>query len=657
MIMNKNYTKCEFKFNLLALFVFIAINIVAITNAYASSIVVDPSEGIDVVLVIDTSGSMRYADPERIALEAASLFMDMMETRNSRIGIVGFSGDTHSIMDLTPIHDAGVRDEIRHTVANFVYHGWTDIGLALRTAAEMLIENPMQENSPMILLFTDGRIDLPEWFGRSVETSYNDAWWAVENVGDAVPIYTIGLNYDGTVNVGFLEEIADRTHAESFMIEDAALLPELFHQIFANHIRSSINHIATIFPTEETYTDIIIPIQSHFVAEANIIMLSTRPITSVRLFDSLGREVAFDSDRYTISSANRYSMIKILEPEMGDWLLRIRGLPEDRITINLIYNYSIDIGFFINQPEVNGAYFNPTAPVIVQAGFITNLSFTQVQHLFLESEAEVHVSDLAMNLLEILPMEFNGTAFVTELMPYPPQDVRVNVNVRHPSFSQTTATITIAYDPAILLELNTQPEISETPEPNYIPEPLPEIIPEQSAPAEEPSSAPVQQEQEGEDTTNLLPFILIGTALFLILFAIIFMIFTKQVKRRVFSGYLEVRSLLKTGKYTALEAPDLSTFAGCISLIEFLQISLGSKAKSILNVNVPINGIHIEPAEVNGRVAIKLTTDGACQITDSVQNPITGRKLIWEKDSKLEFSLANASTSEKIEITYRINID
>jgi len=638
------------------LLAFIAVNIAAITTAYATSITVDPSEGIDVVLVIDTSGSMRYADPERIALEAASLFMGMMETRHSRIGIVGFSGDAHSVMDLTPIHDPGVRDEIRHTVANFVYHGWTDIGLALRTAAEMLMANPAEENSPMILLFTDGRIALPDWFGRSMETSYEDAWWAVDNVGDTVPIYTIGLNYDGTVNIGFLEEIANRTYGESFIIEDAALLPELFHQIFANHIRSSINHIATIFPTDETYVDVIIPIQSHFVAEANIIMLSSRPISSVRLFDSIGREVAFDSERYTISTANRYSMIKILEPEMGDWLLRVRGLPEDRITVNLIYNYVIDIGFFVTQPVVSGAYFNPTEPVVVQAGFITNLSFAQIQHLFLESEANVHIYDLDMNLLEILPLEFNGTAFVAELMPQPPQDVRININVTHPSFSQTTATITINYDPDILSELRMQQETPEPitePEPDYAPEPLPEIIPE-PPPAEEPT--PPQQE-ENEDTTNLMLFILIGIALFLILFAIVFITFTKQVKRKVFSGYLEIRSFLKTGKYTALEAPDLSTFAGRISLMEFLQVSLGSKAKNILKAKVPIGGIYIEPTEVNGRPAIKLTTDGACQVINSDQDIIAGRKFIWEKDSRLEFSHSGDDSSEKIEITYRLNLD
>ena len=37
------------------------------------------ASGLDVVIVVDTSGSMKQTDSERLAVEAAKLFVDMMD--------------------------------------------------------------------------------------------------------------------------------------------------------------------------------------------------------------------------------------------------------------------------------------------------------------------------------------------------------------------------------------------------------------------------------------------------------------------------------------------------------------------------------------------------------------------------------------------------
>lgn len=617
---------------------------------YAQQVVVNPSDGIDVVLVIDTSGSMNTADPERIALEAATLFMDMMETRNSRIGIVGFSGTVHSAMPLTAIYEPNIRDNIRNTVSTFDYVGWTDIGLALRTAAEMLLESPLETNSPMILLITDGRVDLPAWFDRTIDMSYYDAWWAVDNVGDNVPIYTIGLNYNNTVNIEFLEEIAVRTHASSAIIEDAALLPEIFHNIFASHIRSSIYQIATIFPDGETYSDVTIPIDSSFVAEANIIMLSSRPITNLRLYDPTGREIIFENNRYTLTAANRYSMIKLIEPMQGDWTLMVQGLPNDRITVNLIYNYSIDIAFSITQPQYGGAFFDPSQPILVQASFISTLPDAQQRTIFEESTATINVFDLDMNPLDTVYMTYNGTSFVAELLPNPPQNIRINIQVVNPNFTQQTAMLTITYDPDKLEALAHQPQDNinaDTPtadnDTTYTPieAPTTEDV--------EPVSVPI----DAPPSRTFATYIIVAILVLLVVLIVMFLLRTRQIKRKVFYGHLEVRAMLKNKIYTALEAPDLSTFAGRISIAEFLDVSIGVKAKRILDCNIPITGVFIEPKIVNNRNVILLTTDGACLISDGLGEEINQRKFTWGQDVKLVFSVVD--TIEKIEITYRIS--
>ncbi|MCL1884466.1 MAG: VWA domain-containing protein [Defluviitaleaceae bacterium] len=629
-------TVCVF----VCIFVYLLFSVIFAQTLYASAAI--PIDGIDAILVVDTSGSMRTADPERITLEAASLFMDMMETRSSRIGIIQFSDEVQTVMPLTPISDPSIRDNIRHEISQFVYRGWTDIGLALRTAAQMLLDDPVPGNSPMILLFTDGRIELAAGDSandRTVELSYDDAWWAVDSVGDFASIYTIGLNHDGTINEEFLREIASRTGASYYIVGEADALPQIFNEIFASHIRSSITEVTTIVADGETYADVSIPIPSAFVAEANIIMLSSRPITSVRLFDPSGREVAFDDESYTLTYANRYSMIKVLEPMVGDWLLNVRGLPEDRITINLIYNYNVSIALSVDQPDIDerGPFFDPSYPIIVQAGFISPLPSSQIQTLFNESVAEMQVYDMQQNHVATFPMVSTGSSFVKEFQLDPPQDVRVSISITHPGFEQTSSLYPITYDPAILAEFITAQET----------EPEADPTPVQETP--EPSPTP-----EDVETGNLLIFILIGIALTLAVAALVLRAMAiRKTRNRVFTGHLELRALLVDGNYTSLEAPDLNTFAGQMSLMEFLSNSLGGdKVDRLVQSGIPIWDIQLSPGVQGSQPTIHLLKKGAdCQITDGDGSPIFKKKIVWEDGKQLIFSMPGESP--QIEITYR----
>jgi len=203
-----------------------------------STVFADLDEGgaIDVILIIDTSGSMNQSDPERITVEAARLFIEMIEAENSRVGVIEFATNLN-IMPLTPVDTEENRETLSAFIEGFVYSGWTDIGLAMREAAEMIIEYGDEANSPLIILFTDGEIALGAGLPRTEQESYEDVWWALEALEDSVPIYTIGLNYHMDVNVELLEEISQRTNALSFIIDEAYGLPLIFAEIYASHTR------------------------------------------------------------------------------------------------------------------------------------------------------------------------------------------------------------------------------------------------------------------------------------------------------------------------------------------------------------------------------------------------------------------------------------
>ncbi|MCL2187382.1 MAG: VWA domain-containing protein [Defluviitaleaceae bacterium] len=600
------------------------------------------AEGIDAILVIDTSGSMRTSDRERTALEAAQLFIDMMETRVSRVGVIEFSGSLGTVIPLSPVNTPQQRDVIRQQINRFVYDGWTDIGLALRHAAEMLMRDGDPNNSPLVILFTDGSIDLNPAGARTEAMSYDDTWFAVNALSGIAPIYTVGLNYGGLVNVEFLRDISTRTLGRSFIIHEAAGLPMIFSEIFTSHIRTSVIEIADFVAVAEEYTEIAIDIPSAFVAEANIIMLSDHPLVNVRFINPAGVEVPFDGVLNSISYATRYTMIKAINPDVGQWTLMVMGLPDERVTVNLIYNFDISISISVSQPDQPGPMYNPNAPVNITAGFEFADPRILTEELFVGAIADLRVYDRLMNHLYSVPMINTGSSFTAEYVTRTGDDVLVTVWVTHPQFETGSGFALLAFD-------DVPPEPVTPPEPAPTPEPTPQPTPEPTeAPVATPEPTPTPPAEPRETNFAVWPLIVLGV---LILLVLLILLLRRKPKPKIFSGYLEVRGMLKNGKYTSLEAPDLGTFAGKTDLVEFLEDSLGGKAKRLLDA-VKLGEITLSPGLENGEYVLLVVNKGACNITDGDEE--MGKNFVWHDNQQLFF--ANEGKA-RLEITYRAEND
>jgi hypothetical protein len=198
--------------------------------------------GADVVIIIDTSGSMERTDPNRKVLESAVMLIDMMAGTPSRVGIVEFSGFVEYTAALTPLSDTEAIEEIKQQISRFRYFGYTDIGLALRTGAEILLASHTPPHNPMIMLFTDGVTEIgprQAQQGRTVALSHNDILWALGQLDGHVPIHTIGLNQQDSVDVALLTMIAGHSTATATFTRDADSLPEIFAEIYRNHISAA----------------------------------------------------------------------------------------------------------------------------------------------------------------------------------------------------------------------------------------------------------------------------------------------------------------------------------------------------------------------------------------------------------------------------------
>jgi Mg-chelatase subunit ChlD len=178
-----------------------------------------PRKPLDVVLVLDKSGSMESTDypPDRItaAKEAAKIFVNQIK-EDDRVAVVSFSSSTSTVVSFT-----SNKDSATSKIGGISTGGGTAVGEGIITALDVL-ENGREESVKAIVLLSDGANNR----GISPKTAANRA------KGRGIPIYTVGI---GTVGGGkdpldeqTLKEIASITGGEYLYAPDESELKRVY---------------------------------------------------------------------------------------------------------------------------------------------------------------------------------------------------------------------------------------------------------------------------------------------------------------------------------------------------------------------------------------------------------------------------------------------
>ena len=292
---------------------------------------------LDAVLVLDVSGSMNFADPDRLSYEAMMMFIDMLSIAGDRVGIVAYNDRIVASRELTLIQGQEDKDDLKDFIAGLTVGGFTDITLGLSEALRILDVGHELPNKPVIILFTDGNNHLSPghpWTQYDLDRATEHIITHAKDRG--YPIYTIGLNYDGTLNHAYIQRFSDETGALSFETTIAYNLPDILSAIFASQMDVTIIEIGEIEADGELHVfPVYIP--DEMVLEANITFLSGQLI-DVGLYDPLNRPVPLDGYWAVFSRASHYAVLKIISPTPGEWTLSVRGAAGDRIRINMLFS-------------------------------------------------------------------------------------------------------------------------------------------------------------------------------------------------------------------------------------------------------------------------------------------------------------------------------
>jgi Ca-activated chloride channel homolog len=217
------------------------------------------TEGIDIVLTLDISGSMLARDfkPDRLQASKNVATEFISGRRYDRIGLVVFSGESFTQCPLTTDH-AVLINLMREVESGMIEDG-TAIGMGLATSVNRIKDS--QAKSKVIILLTDGvnnRGEIAPVTAAEIAKTYG------------IRVYTIGVGTKGTapypvqtpfgmqyrdmpveIDEEILENIASLTGGRYFRATDNTKLVEVYSEI--DKLEKSIIDVRQFSRKEEKY--------------------------------------------------------------------------------------------------------------------------------------------------------------------------------------------------------------------------------------------------------------------------------------------------------------------------------------------------------------------------------------------------------------------
>lgn len=297
---------------------------------------------IEGMLVVDVSNSMKSSDPKNISNEAMKMFIDMASFNGDKIGAIAYADEVMREKALVKIQSEQDKKDLKSFIDSVQKYMYTDLSTGVKEAVNVLDSSHEEGYYPLIVVLADGNNELDPNKSKTLKQAEKDLDQAVASAKEkGYPIYTIGLNANGKLNKDVLTDVAKSTNGKFFEASSADKLPGILSEIFANHLKLKIVPIDQIVGNGD-FQDIKINVPNENVLEANISLMSNHPV-EVKLVDPSGKELAIPSDHVLLSKSKTYSMVKLLKPVQGDWTLKVKGVAKDKIDINLIFNYDLQL--------------------------------------------------------------------------------------------------------------------------------------------------------------------------------------------------------------------------------------------------------------------------------------------------------------------------
>ncbi len=184
---------------------------------------------MDLVFVIDNSGSMRKNDPKFITPEVVSTFVDQLPD-DAQVGMVLFDQQAHLLTPMTRLEHPAERQEVIASLLKIDYKGlFTNTPIGIERALYELKTNGRDDSQKGIIFITDGIVDTGD-----PEKDRELTQWLKEDITaqckqEDIRIFGIALTEEADFSL--IQALAARTNGEYFRTFAAGEISTVLQQI------------------------------------------------------------------------------------------------------------------------------------------------------------------------------------------------------------------------------------------------------------------------------------------------------------------------------------------------------------------------------------------------------------------------------------------
>ncbi len=271
----------------------------------------------NIILLIDSSGSMKRTDPKNYRKPAAKLFVSLLG-EDVRLSVVSFGDTVKTLLPLS-VNKRSQRPLIDRAIDQITSKEYsTHIHLAIKKGLEILKET--KEGSGILVLMSDGKLTLGS-------TEKDEAAMAEllkllpEAAKLGIKIYTIPFTEESDIKL--LEKIAADTGAFSRLAKQDTDIHKIFASIF-----EKIRQPDAVPITEDGFV-----IDSE-IKEA-ILLITKQPKTRTTLLTPAGTKITAERKGKDIiwHNAEVFDMITIPNPEPGRWKVNLSTKEGNRVYV------------------------------------------------------------------------------------------------------------------------------------------------------------------------------------------------------------------------------------------------------------------------------------------------------------------------------------
>lgn len=268
-------------------------------------------EALDVVISIDSSGSMKRNDPHNLRKQAAKLFISLLSPRD-RVAVISFSTRGEVLAGFENAGDKAGRETLFRAVDKVSSSGLhTDILDALQKALKVQQEEPSVGQEKIVILMTDGKVDTGE-AERDAQSirSLREEMAGKYKAGET-RIFSIA--FTGESDIELLEDISFKSGGYMAVARNSDELHGIFIQFFEGLKKPE----ATSVKGNKFLID-------SSVSEATLIAKKASPDVQVQLITPSGSVVKTfrEASEFQRFSTEAYDLLTMKRPVQGTWSIR-----------------------------------------------------------------------------------------------------------------------------------------------------------------------------------------------------------------------------------------------------------------------------------------------------------------------------------------------